>query len=142
MKNINLFLLTVILSLTTLYSQNIKSPSEFLGYELGTQFSRHNQVVDYFKYVSSEIPNKVVLEKYGETNERRPLYVTYISSKDNIKNLEKIRNNNLKNAGINGIKNDNYDSTAIVWLSYNVHGNESSSTEAAMKTLYKLVNGK
>ena len=30
--------------------------------------------------------------------------------------------------------------TAIVWLSYNVHGNESSSTEAAMKTLYKLVN--
>ena len=139
MKNINLFLLTVILSLTTVYSQNIKSPSEFLGYELGTQFSRHNQVVDYFKYVSSKIPNKVVLEKYGETNERRPLYVTYISSKDNIKNLEKIRNNNLKNAGINGIKNDNYDNTAIVWLSYNVHGNESSSTEAAMKTLYKLV---
>ena len=63
----------------------IKSPSEFLGYELGTQFSRHNQVVDYFKYVSSKFSTKVVLEKYGETNERRPLYVTYISSENNIK---------------------------------------------------------
>lgn len=28
---------------------------------------------------------------------------------------------------------------AIVWLSYNVHGNETSSSEAAMKTLYELV---
>jgi len=139
MKNINLFLITAILTFTTIYSQNIKSPSEFLGYELGTQFSRHNQVVDYFKHVSSEFPSKVVLEKYGETNERRPLYITYISSENNIKNLEKIRNNNLNNAGMDGIKYDNYDSTAIVWLSYNVHGNESSSTEAAMKTLYMLV---
>src|SRR5690606_38844503 len=26
----------------------------------------------------------------------------------------------------------------IVWLSYNVHGNEASSTEAAMETLYAL----
>ena len=100
MKNINLFLLTVILSLSSIYSQNIKSPSEFLGYELGTQFSRHNQVVDYFKYVSSELSTKVILEKYGETNERRPLYITYISSENNIKNLEKIRTNNLNNAGI------------------------------------------
>ena len=139
MKNINLFLITAILTFTTIYSQNIKSPSEFLGYELGTQFSRHNQVVDYFKYVSSKFSTKVVLEKYGETNERRPLYITYISSENNIKNLEKIRNNNLNNAGMDGIKDDNYDSTAIVWLSYNVHGNESSSTEAAMKTLYMLV---
>ena len=139
MKNINLFLLTVILSISSIFSQNIKSPSEFLGYELGTQFSRHNQVVDYFKYVSSELSTKVILEKYGETNERRPLYITYISSENNIKNIEKIRNNNLNNAGLDGTKNDNYDNTAIVWLSYNVHGNESSSTEAAMKTLYKLV---
>ena len=120
MKNINLFLLTAILSFTTIYSQNIKSPSEFLGYELGTQFSRHNQVVDYFKYVSSKLSTKVVLEKYGETNERRPLYVTYISSENNIKNLEKIRNNNLNNAGIDGIKDDNYDGTAIVWFIYSL----------------------
>ena len=29
---------------------------------------------------------------------------------------------------------------AIVWLSYNVHGNEPSSSEAAMKVLYALVD--
>ena len=29
---------------------------------------------------------------------------------------------------------------AIVWLSYNVHGNETSSSEAAMMTIWELVN--
>ncbi|WP_339917624.1 M14 metallopeptidase family protein [Yeosuana marina] len=122
-------------------SQNLESPSEFLGYELGTQFSRHHQVVDYFKYVSDEMSTNVKLVQYGETNERRPLYVTYISSEDNIKNLEQIRNNNLKNAGV--IEGDSTPSNiAIVWLSYNVHGNEASSSEASMKTLYALLTKK
>ena len=51
-------------------------------------------MVDYFSYVSNKLDN-VVIEKYGETNERRPLYVSYISSKKNIENLEQIRLNNL-----------------------------------------------
>ena len=139
MKNLPLIFLISLLSYNSTYSQEVKSPSEFLGYELGTQFSRHSQVLDYFKYVSSELSNQVVLEKYGETNERRPLYVSYISSAENIKNIENIRLNNLKHAGIIDGDGDTSDNKAIVWLSYNVHGNESSSTEAAMKTLYKLV---
>jgi len=122
-------------------SQNIQSPSEFLGYDLGTQFSRHHQVVDYFKQVSNQLPKQVKLEKYGETYERRPLMVAYVSSEENLQNLESIRQNNLKNAGINNGSPTNTD-IAIVWLSYNVHGNEASSTEAAMKTLYTLLTEK
>ena len=30
----------------------------------------------------------------------------------------------------------------IIWLSYNVHGNETSSSEVAMKVLYELTNTK
>ena len=71
-------------------SQNIQSPSEFLGYEIGTQFSRHSQVIDYFDYVSNKLPENVIMEKYGETYERRPLYLAYISSKENIKNIDLI----------------------------------------------------
>ena len=142
MKNLLLYFLCYFTFLNIGQSQNIQSPSDFLGYELGTKFSRHNQVVDYFKYVSNELSNKVILEKYGETNERRPLYVSYISSPENILKLEKIRKNNLNNTGVlkSNTKLDN--DIAIVWLSYNVHGNESSSTEAAMKTLYELVTKK
>jgi hypothetical protein len=134
-------LFLVCCSITVTIAQNIKSPSEFLGYEIGTQFSRHHQVVDYFQYVESQLPTQVKMEKYGETYERRPLYVTYISSEENMKNLEVIRENNLKSTGIlNG--ESNTTDIAIVWLSYNVHGNEASSTEATMQTLYTLLTEK
>jgi hypothetical protein len=129
----------LILFTGTLFAQTIKSPSEFLGYEIGSRFTRHHKVVDYFKYVSTTLSN-VKLEKYGETNENRPLYVSYISSQKNISNLENIRKENLSQTGI--IAGNSANKKAIVWLSYNVHGNEASSTEAAMLTLYELVTNK
>ena len=138
MKFKSLLLLTL-LTLGNVISQEIKSPQEFLGYEIGSRFTRHHQVVDYFKYVSRTL-NNVQLEKYGETNEHRPLYITYISSQENIDNLENIRKANLSQTGL--IKNNTNNKKAIVWLSYNVHGNEASSTEAAMLTLYELVSSK
>ena len=132
-------LIVLVLFTGTLYSQSIQSPSEFLGYEIGARFTRHHKVVAYFKYVSTALKN-VKLEKYGETNEHRPLYVTYISSQENIINLENIRKENLSQTGI--IAGNITNKKAIVWLSYNVHGNEASSTEAAMLTLYELVTNK
>lgn len=131
--------LLVIFSLQiSLFAQEVQSPSDFLGYEIGTQFSRNHQVIDYFKAVQKQASNQMILEQYGKTNERRPLYVAYISSEENIKNLEIIRENNLKNAGLIEGQASATD-IAIVWLSYNVHGNEASSSEAAMLTLYKLL---
>jgi hypothetical protein len=133
-----LFLITF-LTFGSVFSQKIKSPSAFLGYEIGSRFTRHHKVVDYFKHVSSTLSN-VKLEKYGETNEHRPLYLSYISSEENIKNIEEIRKSNLSQAGI--LEGNSKNKTAIVWLSYNVHGNEASSTEAAMLTIYELVTNK
>ena len=123
----------------SIFAQTVQSPSEFLGYEIGARFTRHHKVIDYFKYVSNTLSN-VKLEKYGETNEHRPLFLSYISSQENINNLETIRKNNLAQTGI--ISGNSKNNKAIVWLSYNVHGNEASSTEAAMLTLYELVTTK
>ena len=141
MQKIFTFIIVVIGFTTLTIAQNIQSPSDFLDYDIGTKFSRHHQVVDYFKSVASAFPSQVKLEKYGETYERRPLYVTYVSSEENIRNLDEIRQNNLKN--VNGKQsNEANQDVAIVWLSYNVHGNEASSTEAAMLTLYRLLTEK
>jgi len=135
-----LSIVVCVLFTESLWSQQIPSPTEFLGYELGTHFSRHHQVVDYFNHISQALEN-VELQKYGETHERRSLYVAYISSKENMARLQEIRENNLMRTGL--LKGNAADEPiAIVWLSYNVHGNESSGTEAAMQTLYELVTEK
>ena len=117
----------------------IQSPSQFLGYEIGTQFSRHSDVVRYFKYVADN-STMVKYDSYGKTNERRELTYAIISSSQNIANIETIRIDNLKNIGL--INGSAQPTTAIVWLSYNVHGNEASSTEASMLTLYMLITQK
>jgi hypothetical protein len=129
--------IALFISFTTL-AQNLQSPSDFLGYDIGTQFSRHHQVLDYYDHVAGQFPKQVTLQNYGQTYEKRELMVAIISSEENMKNLEQIRKNNLKNTGIlEGTSSSN--DIAIVWLSYNVHGNEASSTEASMLTIYKLL---
>lgn len=114
----------------------LKSPSEFLGYGIGTEFSRHADVVSYFEHVAAN-SGKVEYVDYGKTNERRRLTYAVISSEENIANLEKIRTDNLKNIGL--LQGSATPEKTIVWLSYNVHGNEASCSEAAMNTIYKLL---
>lgn len=123
---------------TSLFAQQIQSPAEFLGYKLGDKFTPHYRIVEYFKYVAKASKN-VELQQFGTTNEGRPLLAMFIASDDNIKRLEEIRHNNLRLAGIeSGAVTPN--SPVITWLSYNVHGNEPSSSEAAMWTLFDMVD--
>ncbi len=118
-------------------AQQIQSPSEFLGYELGTKFTRHHRVVDYCEYLASTVKSMVKLQEYGQTYEDRPLILLFISSPENIRSIEDIRQNHMES-----IKGGPGSGKAFVWLSYNVHGNESVSTEAAMQTLYELLTSK
>ncbi len=134
----NRFLLaTSLLATFILSAQNLKSPADFHGYELGTQFTRHHEVVDYYTYLAQTDASRVKLVEYGQTNERRPLLLAFISSAENMKNLDAIREEHLK--ATTGAGNAE---KAIVWLSYNVHGNESVSTEASMQTIYELLTSK
>src|ERR1700760_2212116 len=120
-------------------SQKLQSPSEFLGYKLGDQFTYHARIADYFRYVAS-VSKNVKLQQFGTTNEGRPLLAMFIASDQNIDRLEEIRKNNLHLAGMPNSAAASGSAPVIVWLSYNVHGNEPSSSEAAMQALYEFAN--
>jgi hypothetical protein len=133
-------LLVLLLSTCCCFAQDPPSPGEWLGYPLGAHFTPHHRIIGYFEAVAKAAPETVKLEQYGATYEGRPLLLAFIASPENLRRLEEIRVNNLRLAG--ELKDGRPDEHApvIVWLSYNVHGNEPSSSEAAMKTLYELVN--
>ena len=119
----------------------LKSPEQFLGYKPGEKYTPHYKIVQYFKHVAEQAPSQVKLEQFGETNEGRPLLLATIASPENLTNIEQIRLNNLRLANATRDKAAPLENgPAIVWLSYNVHGNETSSSEAAMMTIYELVN--
>ncbi|MEJ8803945.1 M14 family metallopeptidase [Pontibacter sp. H249] len=130
----------VLLSIQVAFAQQtIQTPEQFLGYKLGKQFTTHARIVDYVNYLATQAPNRMKVQEYGRTYEGRPLMLAYIASDENLPRLEQIRENNLRQAGIqNGAVQG--AQPAIVWLSYNIHGNESVSSEAVLQVLYDLVN--
>lgn len=119
------------------YNESIPTPEEFLGYPLGEEYSFHYQVMDYF-HALDEASEKLTFHPYGTTYEGRTLYYAVITSEGNQENIDEIQAraqeiaHNPKQASIE-------DQPVVVWLSYNVHGNEPSSSEAAMQTAYRLI---
>ena len=118
-------------------AETLQPPATFLEYDLGTQFTPHHRVVDYVRHVAEQSP-RVAVEQYGTSYEGRPLLLATISTPDNLERRDAIRRANRQRVGL--AEGSPQDQTAIAWLSYGVHGNESVSTEAAMKTLHALAD--
>jgi hypothetical protein len=135
MKRILLFIFFLLIGITDLRAQ-IKSPDDFLGYPLGSKFTPHHQILAYFTYLAGAHKN-IRLISYGKTYENRELMVAVISSTKNISRLEEIRSVNV-NLSRAVVPPDPGKQPVVLWMSYNVHGNEASSSETAMKTLYAL----
>jgi len=114
------------------------SPESFLGYAPGEAFTPHHRVVDYVQHLTENSSNAIYMP-YGKTNEGRALQLVVVSSEDNLANLAQIKKNNLIAAGFESGEISGKH-LPIVWLSYNIHGNEASGTEAAMSVLYSLVS--
>ena len=65
------------------YNEDIQSPSEFLGYELGESFTLYANATAYFQHLAQS-SDRVVMKSYGETYEGRKLYTVVISSPQNL----------------------------------------------------------
>ncbi len=114
-------------------NKSIPTPEEFLGYPIGSHHTRHDKVVEYFRMLD-KLSDRVTLEDIGESYEHRTQVVAKITSPENHQRLEDIRQRHLAQAF--GESTGNVP--LVIQLGYNVHGNEPSSTEAAMLTAYFL----
>jgi hypothetical protein len=120
------------------FNPSIPSPQEFLGYGIGEQHTRHDQIVAYL-YKLAEVSNRASIEMYGKTHEGRKLVILTVSSENNLSNLEAIKTKHLEFVDPNKSPS-NYDELPVfIQLGYNVHGNEPSSSEASLLTAYTLV---
>lgn len=115
------------------------SPAASLGYLLGERFTSHDEILRYLRELAGSSP-RVALHTYGETYEGRPLVVLAISAEENIDRLENLREE--REVLLRGDAESSPESLPlVVWLGYGVHGNESSSAEAAMAVAYVLAAG-
>jgi len=146
MHDNNMMIRALLLNLVLFFSMNYAagqttsiSPGEYFGYNPGDQFTRHHKIVGYFEKLAKS-SDRIKIVELVITYEDRPLILLFISNPETISNIESYRKDNLKRTGLlEG--SPELDTKAIVWLSYNVHGNEASATEASVVTAYELVSG-
>ncbi|MEO0571865.1 MAG: M14 family zinc carboxypeptidase [Bacteroidota bacterium] len=120
------------------FDATIPSPAEFLGHDIGHRHTRHDLIVAYLAKLA-EVSDRASIYEYGETHEGRKLVILTISSPENLQNLKNIKQQHL--AFVDPSKSvSNYGEVPIfINLGYNVHGNEPSTSEAALLTAYTLV---
>ena len=120
------------------FDPNIPTPEAFLGYPIGEQHTRHDQIVSYLSKLA-EVSDRASIATYGKTHEHRTLVMLTVSSAQNLQNLDGIKQQHLAFVeSSSGVTNYN-DVPIFINLGYNVHGNEPSSSEAALLTAYILV---
>ena len=123
----------------------VPRPDAILGYPLGSRFTSWDRIQDYLEAVAAASP-RVRISEYGRTYEGRPLKHLAISSPENLARLEEIRKDHLRLSDPGSLSEDERQRLTrslpvLVWLAYGVHGNESSSAEAAMGAIYVLAAG-
>lgn len=116
----------------------IPSPEKFLGYPIGSHYTRHDKIVEYFKELD-RLSDKVTVKEIGKTYEERVQIIATVTSPENHSNLEAIRQEHIKLIDPKAADPDYKKLPVFVQLGYSVHGNETSSGEAALLTFYYLV---
>ena len=134
----------LLLSPTPSVGQEVPSPADVLGYELGEQFTTVAGISHYLSALA-EASDLVSVHPYGSTVEGRPLIQVLVASRAHRDRLEEIlaQNRELTFPETSEARASEIIRTnpAVVYLSYGVHGNESSSSEAALWTAYDLARG-
>ncbi|HEU5248530.1 MAG TPA: M14 family zinc carboxypeptidase, partial [Thermoanaerobaculia bacterium] len=118
----------------------VPTPEKVLGFRIGDRFATHAEVAIYARAVAKAVPERVRVETYGRTPEGRELIAVVVTSPENHARMEdlaaKIRA--LYTPASGKAMTPPSGLPIFVWFSYGVHGDEASSPDAALATLYHL----
>ena len=125
------------------YIQTITKPDTILGFEVGTRVASPLQITNSLMKWADE-SNRLQIVEYARSHEDRPLFAVYISTPENLANLESIESNILLLSDSRKINDrqakEIIDSLpAVAWMSYSIHGNETSGADAALASIYHLI---
>ena len=126
------------------YVTSIDHPNSFLDFNYGDRVANHTQISNAILLWAKQ-SNKLKVIEYAKSHEGRPLYVAFISSSENINNLDEIKNKITKLSDPRTTSNAEAKSIienipAVAWMAYSIHGNETSGADAALGIIYHLIS--
>jgi len=126
-------------------NESLLSPNEFFGFRMGTdrKLARWDMLVKYYQLLDKKT-DKIKVFELGKSTEGNPFILAIITSSENMKNLEKIRENSLKLAYLDGLSDDEAESLiktgkAVVAMTMSIHASEVGGTQMAPELAYELI---
>ena len=123
-------------------AQEIPSPEEFFGHQMGAdrQLARWDRLVEYYDTLGV-LSDRLIVEHVGETTLGNPFLVIYVSSPENLGKLEEIRRMNAILSDPRGHTqrqiDDAIENSKVVFVqSYALHSTEVAASQTAAEVVY------
>ncbi len=124
----------------------ITSPEKFFGFQLGSdrRIARWDKIVDYYKLLAKE-SNKIKVVDMGPTTMGNSFLLVIISSPNNLADLERLREINLKISDPRGLTEPEIqklaaEGRAVVCQSMSLHATEIGGTQMAPELAFDLLS--
>src|SRR5215203_3244960 len=134
----------IILFSTAIVAQ-VASPQSILGFHPTDDktIADWTQITNYFSKLDASSP-RVAVREIGKTTLGKPMIVAFISSADNLKNLDRYRQLNAKLADPRTIKDANElnsilaNGKSVISISCSIHSTEIVASQMSMNLAYEL----
>lgn len=135
----------ILTSIAFTQPNQIPTPSQFLGFEVGAdkKLADYKQIYSYFKMLASS-SKKIEIEVLGPTTLGNEMFMAVISSEENIKNKSKYQEIAHQLADPRGLSQSEIDNLVkegktIVLVTCNIHASEIGATQMSMEWTYNLI---
>ena len=122
------------------YDPAIPTLKAVVGHEPGQEITTPDQIGRYLEALAKAAPERTRLVEYAKTWEGRPLHYLVIGSRERIAKMDEVKR------GMQVLASGASEADAliaslpvVVWLIHGVHGNEISSSDAALAEAYHLL---
>jgi Zinc carboxypeptidase len=124
----------------------VTAPEKFFGFQMGAdrKMARWDKLVEYYQQLEKESGGKLKFVNMGPTEMGNPFVLLIITSPANQKNIEQLRQNNLKLSDPRGIPEAEIRKIAaaskpFVCMTMSMHASEIGGTQMSPELVYDLL---
>lgn len=145
MKKLTLLFFSIFLIIGQILKAQIPKPSDVFGFDVGADYklADYDQMLTYYEKLDAST-DRVKMIEIGKSSNGRPMKLVFISSKENMKSLEKWRaiSEKLSRAKINETEARELAKAgkAIVWFDGGMHATEKAHGQMTSELMWRIAS--
>jgi hypothetical protein len=137
-------LLPILVAASSIFAAAVPTPKEHLGYTPGDDYklADYADVSSYFRKLTAS-SDRIRIEEFGRSAMGKPMLAAYISSAENLKNLDKWKRISQRLALGRATRDEARvmarEGRTIVWIDSGLHANEVAPVQQSFDLAYRMI---